>query len=130
MILIHRLQIPLNRDVILLAVADEEIDGLGIKNLLADHWDKLNCSHMINEGGLGLQGSFFPGQTVYTISVAEKGTVWIKMKAFGAAGHGSIPRPNEAPVRLMKAINQPCHSLGRMLWGDLERLSLPAGFLG
>ena len=105
MLLLHRLQVPLKREVIFLAVADEEVEGSGIKDLIANHWDKLNCGHLINEGGLGLKGAFFPEQTAYVISVGEKGSVWLKMKAFGEAGHGSTPRPNEAPVRLIAAIN-------------------------
>lgn len=106
MLLLHRMQIPLRRDVILLAVADEEVGGEGIQFLRDNHWGDIGCSHVINEGGLGLHDMMFAGQTVYPISVGEKGNVWLKMIAMGEPGHGSTPRPNEAPVYLLDAIDR------------------------
>jgi acetylornithine deacetylase/succinyl-diaminopimelate desuccinylase-like protein len=61
---------------------------------------------MINEGGIGIQDAFFDGQTVYAISVAEKGVLWLKMIASGEPGHGSTPMPDEAPTRLLAAIGR------------------------
>ena len=104
MLLLKRQAIPLKRDVILLAVADEEIGGEGVRYLADNYWDYLNCEHVVNEGGLGLHDMMFEGQTVYPISVAEKGSVWLKMVASGEPGHGSTPRPNEAPKYLLEAI--------------------------
>ncbi len=104
MVWLKRLDIPLKRDVILLAVADEEIKGQGIRYLRDNHWDSIGCSHVINEGGLGLKDMIFEGQTVYPISVGEKGSLWLKMVATGEPGHGSTPRPNEAPKYLMDAL--------------------------
>jgi carboxypeptidase PM20D1 len=60
----------------------------------------------VNEGGIGIKDLLLPGQTVYTISVAEKGTLWLKMTAHGEAGHGSTPAPGRAPDRLVAAINK------------------------
>ncbi len=107
MTLIHlkRTNVPLRRDVILLAVADEEVMGLGIQHLIENNWPDLECGHVINEGGLGLKDMLFPGQTVYPISVGEKGNVWLKMWTSGDAGHGSTPRPNEAPRKMLAALN-------------------------
>lgn len=101
---LHRLQVPLARDVVLLAVADEEIDGLGMKALV-DRWDAIGCSHLINEGGLGLDGALFDGQVVHAVSVAEKGIAWVQLTATGKPGHGSVPDPEgEAPARLLAAM--------------------------
>ena len=61
---------------------------------------------LVNEGGLGLKNMLFEGQDVYPISIGEKGNIWIKMWAYGDAGHGSTPRPNEAPKHLIEAINK------------------------
>lgn len=104
MVHLKRLGVPLERDVLLVAVADEEVDGMGMQELVKDHWDRIGCSHMINEGGLGIRDALFEGQDLHAISVAEKGTLWVKMIAEGTAGHGSTIEPDEAPGRLLEAM--------------------------
>ncbi len=106
MVLLKRLNVPLKRSVILLAVAGEETDSSGAQFVVDHHWDKLQCSQSVNEGGIGIKDLLVPGQTVYTISVAEKGTLWLKMTAHGEAGHGSTPAPGRAPDRLIMAIRK------------------------
>ena len=106
MFLLKRNNVPLHRDVYFLAVADEEVDGSGMQHLVNTYWDFLDCGQLINEGGLGLHDMLFEGQDVYPISIGEKGNIWIKMWAYGEAGHGSTPRENEAPVRLIEAITK------------------------
>lgn len=105
MVWLHRLGVPLERDVVLLAVADEEVDNGGAIQLAA-RWDEIGCSHVVNEGGLGVPDVFFPGQTVWAISVAEKGYLWLKMIAAGEPGHGSTPTPGRAPELLLQAIDR------------------------
>lgn len=101
---LKRNAVPLARDVVLLAVADEEVDGIGMKALVAQ-WDRIGCSHLINEGGLGLEGALFDGQVLHAVSVAEKGIAWLKVTATGMPGHGSVPDPRvEAPARLLAAM--------------------------
>ena len=102
--LLARQQVPLKRDVVLIAVADEEINNTGVRYLLDNHWEALRCGDVINEGGMGIYDLFFPGQTAYSISVGEKGVLWLKMIAEGTPGHGSTPRPDEAPQRLHHAL--------------------------
>jgi len=106
LIWVNRLDLPLQRDLILLAVADEEIDNGGARYLVDELWDELQCGTMVNEGGYGVQDAFFDGQSVYAVSVAEKGILWVKVVAHGEPGHGSTPRPGEAPTRLIRAIEQ------------------------
>jgi acetylornithine deacetylase/succinyl-diaminopimelate desuccinylase-like protein len=102
---LKRLETRLKRDVVLLAVADEEVDNQGAKQLFSDeNWKKIGCSHLINEGGLGVKDAFFDGQTLQAISVAEKGVLWVRMTAEGAAGHGSVLGDGEAPARLLEAM--------------------------
>lgn len=98
--------VPLRRDVILLAVADEEIDNTGVKALIADHWEELGCTHVINEGGLGLRDLFFEGQPVYPVSVGEKGVLWVRMVAAAEPGHGSTPVPGRSPEVLRAALDR------------------------
>ncbi len=104
---LKRLGVPLDRDVVLLAVADEEVDNGGARQL-ADPavWKDIGCSHMINEGGLGVRDALFEGQAIHAISTAEKGALWVKVSAEGTAGHGSVPRgEEEAPERLRQAMD-------------------------
>lgn len=103
---LKRLNVPLKRDVIVLAVADEEVASLGMINAVEKHWDELKCAHSINEGGIGIRDGFFEGQTAFTISVGEKGVLWLRMNAHGAPGHGSTPAPGRAPDKLREAVNR------------------------
>jgi acetylornithine deacetylase/succinyl-diaminopimelate desuccinylase-like protein len=104
-LLLHRQKIPLNRDLVLLASADEEEGNTGAQALAA-RWTEFGCSHLLNEGGVGVKDVFFEGQTVYPISVAEKGALWIQLTARGEPGHGSTPRPGQATDRLLRAIER------------------------
>src|SRR5205823_6200396 len=63
MIWIHRLKVPLDRELILLAVADEEVDSRGVKEMIKI-WDRIGCSEVVNEGGMGIRNLLFEGQTV------------------------------------------------------------------
>ena len=102
---LHRLRVPLDRDVVFVAVGDEEVNNTGIAALVK-RWSDLGCSHMIGEGGIGIRGALFDDQTVYPISVAEKGAVWVRVTATGAPGHGSAPDPASAPWRLVRALER------------------------
>lgn len=115
MLTLKRQGAPLTRDVVLLAVADEEIAGAGIDSLVKQ-WDRIGCSHLINEGGLGLRDALFDGQTMFSISVAEKGAVWLKMIATGEPGHGSTPVPGRAPERLVDALEKLQTRRDRVIW--------------
>ncbi len=96
----------LRRDVVILAVADEELDGLGMQALVDDHWDRIGCSHLINEGGMGLPDALFEGQNLHAISAAEKGVLWARLIASGNPGHGSTIEENEAPAHLLAAMER------------------------
>ncbi|MBX3225503.1 MAG: M20/M25/M40 family metallo-hydrolase [Labilithrix sp.] len=106
MVWLKRLNVPLRRHVILLAVAAEESDSGGVQFIVDKHWGKIGCSHSVNEGGMGIHDLLVDGQTVYAISVAEKGVLWLKMTAHGEAGHGSTPVPGRAPERLLRALDR------------------------
>ena len=101
---LKRSGVALKRDVILLAVADEEVNGDGAKFLAEKHWGEIGCSQLVNEGGLGMRDLFFEGQTLYGISVAEKGVLWARITATGPAGHGSRPDPGQALPTLTRAL--------------------------
>jgi len=106
MLELHSRRLPLKRDLILLAVADEEVDNTGVKWVIDNLWDELACGHVINEGGMGLIDLFFEGQTVYPISVGEKGVLWLRMIASAEPGHGSTPVPDRSPQILLEAMER------------------------
>ncbi len=103
---LKRKKVPLKRDVILLAVADEEVNNAGMKYVLSKHWGRIDCSHMLNEGGLGIRGVLFPDHTAFAISVAEKGVLWLRMVVRGKGGHGSTPLPGHTTPLLLEMLRK------------------------
>jgi acetylornithine deacetylase/succinyl-diaminopimelate desuccinylase-like protein len=101
---LKRQGIQLQRDVVFLSTADEESAGSGVEFMLEKFPQELEAEYLFNEGGIILQDAVEKGQTLVAISAAEKGTVGIKLTATGKPGHGSIPRPNQAPDQLREAL--------------------------
>jgi acetylornithine deacetylase/succinyl-diaminopimelate desuccinylase-like protein len=95
--------VPRRREVVLLAVSDEEGENAGARRLAA-RWSELGCAHVLNEGGMGVRGAVVDDLTTFGVSTTEKGHLWAKLVAHGPPGHGSTPRPDDAPARLMDAL--------------------------
>src|SRR5437879_3546749 len=105
MVMLKREKIPLDRDVIFLAVSDEEAAGTGTDWFIANQRDLLgNAEFLINEGGENL----LKGSRVKYIGVdvGEKTTFWLRVVAHGRPGHGSRPIRDSAPNRLVMALNK------------------------
>ncbi len=106
-LLLHRLKVPLARDVMLMAVPDEEVGGeLGARWMLKNHYDELDPEYVLDEGGFGSRDMFTAGKLVFGISVAEKKIMWLRLRAEGVAGHGSQPHPMNPNDHLMRALNR------------------------
>jgi acetylornithine deacetylase/succinyl-diaminopimelate desuccinylase-like protein len=91
------------RDIIFAGVADEEAGCLrGSSFLVSEHPEKVRAEYVLGEIGAFSLDLF--GRRFYPIQVAEKGVVWLKAKFSGAAGHGSMPNPESAPIRLGRAL--------------------------
>lgn len=105
MVMLKREKIALDRDVIFLAVADEEADGTGSDWFIANQKEMLgNAEFLINEGGENLLQD---GKVKYVgVDVGEKTTYWLKVVAHGRPGHGSRPNADSAPNRLVRALNK------------------------
>jgi acetylornithine deacetylase/succinyl-diaminopimelate desuccinylase-like protein len=91
------------RDVIFAGVADEEAGCDHGSRWLVDHHPELVRA----EYALGEAGGFsvrMNGRVFYPIQVAEKGAVWMKLRATGRPGHGSMPRENNAVARIGAAV--------------------------
>ncbi|HTC47307.1 MAG TPA: M20/M25/M40 family metallo-hydrolase [Candidatus Aquilonibacter sp.] len=105
MVMLKREKVELDRDVIFLAVADEEADGTGTDWFIAHQRDLLgNAEFLINEGGENLLEN---GRVKYVgVDVGEKTTFWLHVVAHGRPGHASRPIPDSAPNRLIHALNR------------------------
>ena len=103
MVIAARQHLPLKRDLIFLATADEEVNDTGSAWMLENHPEQVRgAEYLITEGGTNLiiQGR----RTVYEVGVAEKAPFWLRLTASGRGGHGSVPIPDSAPDRLVKAL--------------------------
>jgi acetylornithine deacetylase/succinyl-diaminopimelate desuccinylase-like protein len=104
-ITLKRQNVPLARDVILMAVPDEEVGGaLGARWMLEHHFAEIDPEYILDEGGFGSRDLFAPGKLVFGISVAEKKILWLKLRAEGVAGHGSQPHDQNPNDRLVRAL--------------------------
>lgn len=96
-------RVPLRRDVILAATADEEAGAeVGVPWLLANHPAEVDASEVLNEGGMGLITK--SGKPLMGVQTAERGTFWLRATARGDTGHGSRERPDSATRRLLRAM--------------------------
>jgi acetylornithine deacetylase/succinyl-diaminopimelate desuccinylase-like protein len=103
-LLIRRLSIPLTRDLIYLATADEETGSMdGAEWMVRHHYEKIDGEYLLNEGGFGLKSDSL---SVFNCCIGEKGPVWIRLSTEGTAGHGSMPHNDNACVHLVKAIDR------------------------
>lgn len=104
-LLIKRLGIPLKRDLVYYAMADEEAGGrYGVEWLALHHPDTLDVEYVINEGGWGVTELFGVQRPVFTVAVAEKGPLWLRLVAEGRPGHASVPHDDNALERLVRAL--------------------------
>jgi len=105
MLEIKRKGLPLARDVIFAATADEEMGGAwGVKWLVDNRPELLDCEFALNEGGGG--ALVVGGRTMYVYQTAEKGTCRAGVTAHGTAGHASMPHDDNPVVHLGAALHK------------------------
>lgn len=98
--------LSLNRDLVFLAVADEETGGsLGMKYLMENYPDDFKAALVLNEGGQGFS-NMVPDKTVMLFATGEKGPCWLKLSCKGPSGHGSTPHSRNALVKMAQALNR------------------------
>jgi len=103
MILLKRLTVPLDRDVIFVSESGEEgSTGVGIGYLVKDHFADIEAEYCLAEGG-GV--TRIGGQVKYaTVQTLEKIPRGIELVAHGISGHGSIPLKSNAIVHMAGAV--------------------------
>ena len=106
MLLLKRSGVVLDRDVIFLATADEEAGGQeGAGWFVANHANLIrDAEFAITEGS----SNAVAGSNVlyWGIGVTEKTPCWLRLTARGTPGHGSVPRENSAPSKLIRALGK------------------------
>jgi len=101
---LHRAGIALNRDVILIATADEEAGGFFGAGWLTENHPEIfeGAGLLINEGGNGEDND--KGR-VFSVEVTQKVPVWLRLTAVDTPGHGSMPNATSSVTRIVDALS-------------------------
>lgn len=102
---LKREAVPIDRDLLFVAVSDEEAGTrLGSRWLVEERPELLGGpEYVINEvGGFTVHRG---GRRFYPVQVAEKGVAWLRLVVEGAAGHSSLPSRDNAVSRLARGID-------------------------
>jgi acetylornithine deacetylase/succinyl-diaminopimelate desuccinylase-like protein len=93
-----------DRPIVLCFTADEEAGGhKGAEVLVRDHPEEFEgCTEAVGE--VGGFSSTVRGRRVYLIEAAEKGMAWMRLRARGRAGHGSMINRDNAVTQLATAV--------------------------
>ncbi len=94
----------LNRDIIFLSEADEEAGSTEIQWLIRNAWSKIDAEFALNEAGARMLTD--DGTDVFQIQTSEKVPTRVILVARGSAGHGSLPRKDNAVAHLSDAISK------------------------
>jgi acetylornithine deacetylase/succinyl-diaminopimelate desuccinylase-like protein len=96
---LKRQSVALKRDIVYLAVADEELGGLrGTRELLEKRPELFqNVGFVINEGGSN--ETIVDRVTFWGVEVQQKVPLWLRLTTQGSAGHGASPRDDGGAVR-------------------------------
>ncbi len=103
MLLLNRLEVEMDRDIIFLAESGEEgTPHVGINFMVAEHWDVIEAEFALAEGG----GMKVLGGQVHTVDIqtTEKMPRRATLIARGTAGHGSRPRIDNAVHMIAEAV--------------------------
>jgi acetylornithine deacetylase/succinyl-diaminopimelate desuccinylase-like protein len=104
MLMLKRLNVPLDRDIIFLAEAGEEgSTRVGIQFMVNQHFAAIDAEYCYAEGG---NVSRQKGQVKYAaVQTLEKIPYAVELTARGPSGHGSVPLGTNAVARLAAAVD-------------------------
>jgi len=100
---LHRAGAPLNRDVVLVATADEEAGGFFGAGWLVENHPEIfaGAGLLMNEGGNGAETE---KEVVFSVEVTQKVPVWLRLTAVDTPGHGSMPNATSSVTRIVDAL--------------------------
>jgi acetylornithine deacetylase/succinyl-diaminopimelate desuccinylase-like protein len=93
-----------DRPILLVFTADEEAGGVLGAHWLVEHRPELfeGCTEAIGEvGGFSTEVG---GKRLYLIESGEKGIAWMRLRARGTAGHGSMRNDDNAIMHLSRGL--------------------------
>ena len=106
MLLLKKERVPLKRDILFLAAADEETGGTWGIEWAMEHLPVLReVEFALNEGGyvmLDENGAV----DRYEISYGQKTLCQLKLTVRGTSGHGSMPHGDNPNVKLVRALDR------------------------
>jgi acetylornithine deacetylase/succinyl-diaminopimelate desuccinylase-like protein len=105
LIALKRSGVPLTRDIVFVANADEELGSTGGIVFVDRHADLLkDVEYLFTEGGANVYRN---GKLeYYGVGVAEKRTFWQRLTVKGTPSHGSRPTPANPVPRLVAALDR------------------------
>jgi acetylornithine deacetylase/succinyl-diaminopimelate desuccinylase-like protein len=107
MILARREGLALNRDLLFVAVPDEEQGSeAGMAWLVEHRPDLVDVAFALNEGSSGQPDFGGKEARLFQIALTEKEMAPIKLTTVGTPGHGSRPHQDNSAVRLARAIGR------------------------
>ncbi len=106
MLLARRGRLPLRRDLVFVAVPDEEVGSdLGMAWLVRERPDLFaGVDFALNEGGSGLADFGGEDARLFAIAVSEKEMCPLRITTVGTPGHGSRPHADNSAVRLAETL--------------------------
>jgi acetylornithine deacetylase/succinyl-diaminopimelate desuccinylase-like protein len=108
MVALKRSGVPLDRDIVFIGNADEEVGGAGAEMFVRRHADLLrDVEFLMTEGG---GNEVEDGRVAYYgVGVAEKRTFWQRITVHGTPSHGSRPTKVNPVPRLVDALERLAH---------------------
>jgi acetylornithine deacetylase/succinyl-diaminopimelate desuccinylase-like protein len=105
LVAIKRSGVPLTRDIVFIANADEEVTSTGALVFVDKHADLIrDVEYLFTEGGANVYRN---GKLeYYSVGVAEKRTFWLKVTVKGTPSHGSRPTKANPVPRLVAALDK------------------------
>jgi acetylornithine deacetylase/succinyl-diaminopimelate desuccinylase-like protein len=105
LVALKRSGVPLTRDIVFIANADEEFGSTGALVFVNRHADLIrDVEYLFTEGGANV---FRNGKLeYYSVGVAEKRTFWEKVTVHGIPSHGSRPTKANPVPRLVAALDK------------------------
>jgi acetylornithine deacetylase/succinyl-diaminopimelate desuccinylase-like protein len=103
MLALKRSGLPLTRDIVYVANADEELGSTGAVRFVERHADLLrDVEYLITEGGdIPIENGRLQ---FYGVGVAEKRTFWQRLRVTGTPSHASRPTRENPVPRLVAAL--------------------------
>jgi acetylornithine deacetylase/succinyl-diaminopimelate desuccinylase-like protein len=106
LLILKREGVPLARDILFFATADEETGGnWGVEWAMENIPSLREAEYALNEGGYVVLDEKGIADR-YEISGGQKVLFQLQLRTKGTSGHGSMPRPDNPNVKLVQALDR------------------------